>query len=249
MSFPLIVSVHDVAPSTAGAAREWTDRLDSRDIPSTLLVIPGPWEGPPLRCDARFIAWLHDRAARGDEIAQHCWTHREAPNAAGWRRVWGSIVARGAAEFCGLDTPEAARRLSWGRQALSNAGFDPVGFTPPGWLASPGTQAALHDLGYRYTTSHAAVTDLREHRRVRAVAWSHRAGGASERFGPALFGAGARRLAQAGQPVRLALHPVDLRNPSLVRTTVDAIDVALEAGAVPYTYQPFLESGLGAQAA
>lgn len=240
--FALIVSIHDVAPSTAGATRTWTDCLDARDVPATLLVIPGPWEGPPLRQDERLIAWLHERVERGDEIAQHGWTHRRVLGGPRWRRAVSSVVARGAAEFAALDVAEATRRLSWGRRALANAGFDAVGFTPPGWLASPGTRVALEALGYRYVTSHTTVTDLVEQRGVRSVAVSHRPGGASERLGASVFRAVARHRARTGQSLRLALHPSDLGNPSLLRTTVEAIDVALDSGAVPTTYQHFLDT-------
>ena len=67
----LVVSIHDVAPSTAWAARAWVDELDRRHVPATLLVVPGPWEGPPLRVDRDLVAWLHERRQHGDEIAQH----------------------------------------------------------------------------------------------------------------------------------------------------------------------------------
>ena len=66
----LVVSIHDVAPSTAWAARAWMDELDRRHVPATLLVVPGPWEGPPLRLDRDLVAWLHERRQRGDEIAE-----------------------------------------------------------------------------------------------------------------------------------------------------------------------------------
>jgi len=247
VTFSLIVSVHDVAPSTAGATRTWTECLDAREVPATLLVIPGPWEGPPLRHDGRLIAWLHERADRGDEIAQHGWTHGPVPGGPGWRRVVNALVARGTAEFAALDVVEAKRRLSWGRATLGNAGFDPVGFTPPGWLASPGTRIALDELGYGYTTSHTTVTDLVEQRGVRSVALSHRVGGASERFGASVFRAATRRLTEAGQTLRMALHPADLQNPSLLRTTLTAIDLALESGAVPCTCQRFIDAGRSAR--
>ena len=202
MNAPLVVSIHDVAPSTADATRTWTRHLSARGVPATLLVIPGPWEGPPLRTDADLVAWLRERVTLGDEVAQHGWTHRRVPGTARWRRGVNALAARGCAEFVGVDCPEATRRVTWGRQVLRDLGFDPVGFTPPGWLASSGTTAALRDVGYRYTTSHTKVTDLHHDATIQAMVFSHRPGAASETIAAAVLTAG--RAASCGPGVRCA---------------------------------------------
>ena len=237
MNPPLVVSIHDVAPSTADATKTWSRHLSARGVPATLLVIPGPWEGPPLRADADLVAWLRERVDADDEVAQHGWTHRRVPRTARWRRGVNALAARGCAEFVGVDRPEATRRVSWGRQVLRDLGFDPVGFTPPGWLASSGTAEALRDVGYRYTTSHTKVTDLHHDAAIQAIDFSHRPGGASETIAAAVLTAGARRVVRARRPLRLALHPADLASPALVRATLGAIDDALEHDAIPCTYR------------
>ncbi|HKA94212.1 MAG TPA: polysaccharide deacetylase family protein [Acidimicrobiia bacterium] len=236
----LVVSVHDVAPSTACAARTWVDELDRRHVPATLLVVPGPWEGPPLRLDQGLVAWLHDRRARGDEIAQHGWTHRPVAGAPAWRRAVASVAARGCAEFWSLDTREAKRRIELGRDVLDRAGFEPVGFTPPGWLASAPTLEVLAHLGYRYTTTRNAVFDLRAGTTHRVPALSQRPGGAAEAIGRTVVDGWARRLVRRGASVRLALHPLDLDNPALVASNLAVIDQFLEAGAKARTYQHFV---------
>jgi predicted deacetylase len=245
----LVVSIHDVAPSTAAASRRWADQLAARGVPATLLVIPGPWEGPPLRDDEELVAWLHERVGQGDEVAQHGWTHRRAPGAPTWRRGVHALAARGCAEFGSVDRREALRRLSWGRRVLDDLGFAAVGFTPPGWLASPATRLALRELGYRYTTSHARITDLRNDRHVYSFVWSHRAGGASEAVGATVLAAGTRRVIRAGGTLRLALHPADLAGPALVRASLTAIDEALAAGATATTYQAVVDAAAPAAAA
>jgi predicted deacetylase len=240
-----VVSIHDVAPSTASAAKLWSDHLARRAVPATLLVIPGPWEGPGLRRDGNLVGWLHERAALGDEVAQHGWTHRGTRDGAPWRRGIGAVVARGGAEFCGVDEREATRRLTSGRGVLADLGFDALGFTPPGWLASPGTGRALRRLGYRYTTSHAAVTDLRDDRRIRSFVWSHRPGAATETLAKSVVTTGARRAVRAGRPLRLALHPADLASPELVRASLGVVDDALAAGATPCTYRSLVGAAPG----
>jgi uncharacterized protein len=236
----LVVSIHDVAPSTAHAARAWVDELDRRHVPVTLLVVPGPWEGPPLRVDRDLVAWLHERRRRGDEVAQHGWTHRAVAGAPAWRRAVASVAARGCGEFWSLDTREARRRLELGRDVLSRAGLTPVGFTPPGWLASPPTRAVLAELGYRYTTTRSSVVDLVTGATHRVPALSQRPGGAGEALGRAVVDRWGRRRARQGASIRLALHPLDLANPALVESNLAVVDRLLEAGAKARTYQDFV---------
>jgi predicted deacetylase len=238
----LVVSIHDVAPSTAHAVRTWVGELDRRNVPATLLVVPGPWEGPPLRVDRELVAWLRGRAAVGDEIAQHGWAHRRVSGAPAWRRAVASVVARGCAEFWSLDAREARRRLEVGRDVLCRAGLAPVGFTPPGWLASEPTLEVLAELGYRYTTSRHAVLDLSTGESHRVPALSQRSGGPGESIGRAVVDHWARRLARRGESARLALHPLDLASPALVASNLGAVDALLDSGAEPRTYRDFVSA-------
>jgi hypothetical protein len=96
-------------------------------------------------------------------------------------------------------------------------------------------------LGYRYTTSHLAVTDLSSGARHRAVALSHRTGSSLERSGSALMTRTARFLASQGRPVRIALHPEDVERPRLRSAALAAIDTAIAAGASPMTYLDVVE--------
>lgn len=236
----LIVSVHDVAPATAAAARRWCADLDERGVPAALLVIPGAWRLPALRDDPELAGWLRGRAARGDELVQHGWVHRRPTGEPGRgqlaRRAVARVVARGAAEFAVLREAQALARLVAGRTELAAAGLDAPGFTPPGWLASPGTTRALRRLGYRYTTTHTGVRDLRSGDWHPALALSHRPGGFGERAGAALMVAAARRAARRGADIRIALHPADLDRPGLREAALRAIDACLERGATPVTY-------------
>ncbi len=236
----LVVSVHDVAPSTSWAARWWAGQLESRGVPATYLVVPGPWEGPTFRADRELAAWLRDRAAAGDEIAQHGWTHRAGDEGTRLRRAIGNVAARGCGEFWALDEDEARRRLELGLAALRAAGLDPIGFTPPGWLASLGTVRALRALGFRYTTSHVGVTDLESGHRLRVPPLSHRPESPVETLAAAAVRAAARHAARRGQSIRVAIHPRDLARPRLAAVTLEAIDTLLAAGARPRPYLDFV---------
>ena len=104
------------------------------------------------------------------------------------------------------------------------------------WLASPGTTRALERLGYRYTTAHTGVRDLRSGGWHPALALSHRPGGFGERAGARLMVAAARHAARRGADIRIALHPADLDRPGLREAALRAIDACLERGATPVTY-------------
>jgi predicted deacetylase len=233
----LVVSVHDVAPATAAAARAWVEDLSSLGVPLSLLVVPGPWQSArTLLDDAETAVWLHQRLRAGDEIIQHGWRHQAAPGGSWWRQAMGQVVARGCAEFTALDQAEATRRIAKGREVLARVGLHPVGFTPPGWLASPAVGSALRACGFRYTTSHLGIHRLDDDRFVRAFALSHRPGGRGERLGCELLARSARRAAARGSPVRIAVHPADRDRPGLVDATLAAVADVVALGARPTTY-------------
>ncbi|HSV65341.1 MAG TPA: polysaccharide deacetylase family protein [Mycobacteriales bacterium] len=233
----LVVSVHDVAPVTAAETRRWCADLDARGVPATLLVVPGPWRSPALSADPAFAAWLRDRAAAGDELAQHGWTHRaDVHSGRIGTRLAARLAARGAAEFAGLTESEAMARLLAGRSELAALGLVAPGFTPPGWLASAGTVRALRTLGFRYTTSHGGIRDLVTGGWHPAFALSHRPAGVGEQLGAWLMVTGARYAVRTGRDVRIALHPADLARPGLRTAALRAIDDCLERGARPLTY-------------
>lgn len=232
----LVVSVHDIASWSLEQSRCWVNDLDARGVPATLLLVPGAWRGPGLPDDPALVDWAHDAQRRGHELALHGYTHQGVPGGSLPRRWTNTVLARGCAEFAALGQQAARVRLEHGLAALASVGITPRGFTPPGWLASPGTVAALRALGLEYTTSQLAVHDLRTGIPHRMVALSHRPGGLGERSGARLMRVAARRWAARGTRFRIALHPADLARPGLRDCTLEAIDTALAAGARPCTY-------------
>ncbi|NUR24267.1 MAG: DUF2334 domain-containing protein, partial [Catenulispora sp.] len=201
----LLVSIHDVAPASAVATGRWLADLDARGVPATLLVIPGPWRGSQLSLSQSpdLVADLHGAASRGHELALHGWAHRAGRQGTPWRRAAAQLIARGAAEFAALDAAEATRRLTAGLARLAALGIEPVGFHPPGWLASPGAYQALRRVGLRYTTSHLFVHDLITERRHTLPALSHRPGGRGEALADRLVRTSAAAMARAGRSFRV----------------------------------------------
>jgi len=248
----LIVSVHDVAPPTATAARLWTRLLAPTGVPLTFLVVPGPWRGSRFGGaedgGRTLAAWLHARQEVGDEISLHGWSHTADVPGSLPRRLLGAAVARGAAEMWALGRADAAARTRAGLEALGLHGLVVTGTTPPGWLASRGAREGMADAGLGYVTDHAGVVRLADGRRWNAPALCHRPappvrpdGGVSlparavETAGRGVVGS-AWRVVAAGRSVRIGLHPDDLDRPLLARAAVRAVQDCLDHGAVATTY-------------
>jgi uncharacterized protein len=233
----LVVSVHDVSPATADQTARWCADADSLGIRVSLLVIPGPWRGEQLADAPDYAGVLRHRAAGGDDVVLHGWRHVAGPEGGRVRRAVGHAVARGAAEFAALDATDAAERLAAGRAVLDGFDLPTDGFTPPGWLASPGAVRALKAAGFRYLTTHWGLQHLGDGKLRRGFALSHRpSGGLGERIGAAMMHAAATRTARHGGLVRIALHPDDLARPGLRDTTLRSIEAVLAAGAQALTY-------------
>jgi uncharacterized protein len=236
----LVVSVHDVAPATAAASRQWVEELDRRGIPASLLVVPGPWREPALADDPSFAAWLHTCVTRGHEICLHGWAHRAETAGSAGRKLIGQVVARGAGEFWTLDDEGAACRAHRGLDELARVGLTATGFTPPGWLVSRAAIHGLRQVGLHYVTTHRSVIDLRTMHKHRAIVICHRPNGTGERVGAALMSDGPKVLLRPGHTLRIALHPDDLARPGLREAALRGIDAALDAGAVALTYEMLL---------
>jgi predicted deacetylase len=245
----LVVSVHDVSPATEAQTRRWCADADALGVRVSLLVIPGPWRGASLADCPDYAPVLRERAGRGDEIVLHGWTHAALPGGSAARRAVARVVARGAAEFAAIDTAEATERLDAGRTVLSGLGLAVTGFTPPGWLASPGAVRALSDTGFAYLTTHRGLWRLPQRRLEPAFALSNRpVGGVTERLGSQLMHRWARRGARRGALVRIALHPDDLSRPGLRDRTLRAIESVLAAGGTALTYGELAANAAGADA-
>jgi hypothetical protein len=99
----------------------------------------------------------------------------------------------------------------------------------------------------RYWTSHFGVHDLRAGTRRTVIALSHRPAmdvrgrPFGERCGDYLIERSPQWFVRRGRPLRLALHPDDLRRPGLHETTLGAIERALALGARPMTYVQLLD--------
>ncbi len=235
-----VISLHDVAPSTMAACQRQLELVESIDARCSLLVVAGPWKAPTVEEAPSFAEWLREAEARGHEVVVHGWEHRavaDPHSAVGpWRRLGGRWLTRGCAEFATLSHDEAVRRAAAALKVLIDAGTSPVGFTPPGWLASPEAEAGLTSLGFDYTTTRTAVIDLVRGRRVDVTAISHRSGSPLSGLAARTVEAVVRHRSRQAAPVRLALHPPDVHDARLARASERAVEMIGASELVPITY-------------
>jgi predicted deacetylase len=207
----LAVTIHEIEPATwerCALLRDWL--ADHGVARATLLVVPAPDLHPfDRRCPA-LQAWLEERIAEGDEVAQHGLLHRRT-RPGGGRRQGAGRTLRDAAEFVGLDPAETARALDAGRRILADAGIVARGFVAPGFAYTP----ALHDaLRSRYSWW-ATAAGLHRAAAPRPLR-SHALGGGStdpvRRAASPFLVRTASRIAGGG-PVRLELRPGDVDHP------------------------------------
>ncbi len=239
----IIVSLHDVAPATATASARWLEVVERQQMVATLLVVPGPWRGSSIDTRPELGGWLRAATTRGHEVGLHGWEHRAVgPPSLSARHCYGRLLGRGCAEFWELDEPTAARRLRDGLERMARHGLAPRGFTPPAWLASPGTAVAAKSAGLEYTTTQWSIVDLRGDHRYRCFAISQRPGSPLTSVADRAARAIAVQRIDARRMLRLALHPADLAHPEIVRTTVQLLRRASDEGYRAVTYLEALET-------
>jgi predicted deacetylase len=163
----VVVSVHDIAPSTADGVHWLLDRLDAIGVRRRVLKVVPRWKGvDDLRGDdpvsRRLVDRLHEDAARGSEVMFHGLTHAlEGPPLGPWhQRLRIRLFSPRSPEFAGLDADAARRRLAAGLGDLAALGFDSPGFCPPSWIAPRWLDAVAHAAGFRYIVRVNEVLDL-----------------------------------------------------------------------------------------
>jgi predicted deacetylase len=226
----IAIALHDIEPATfhrAALIRDWLDDHGVHRV--TLLVIPARDLHPLGERSPGMAAWLAERAAAGDAIAQHGFRHeRAAYGALAGRMPLGGQRSR-AAEFRGLDGEEARRAVDAGWRVLKLAGVEPSGFVAPAYAYTP----ELRQILPRRFRWWAGLWRLRrplasagvERERLIAPAWGM---GAESRLGRALSPALIRLGSTSGAGVlRLDVHPSDLAHPRRVM----ALEYALRRSA------------------
>src|SRR5438876_1389558 len=130
----LVVSVHDVAPSTQAITEKIISEVARRGIRvCSLLVVPDYHHQGAAMKDRQFVSWLRDLEAQRHEIVIHGYFHeRPACRAETLRdKFITQLYTQSEGEFYDMDYDEAFRRIKTARDEFSAAGLKPRGFVAP----------------------------------------------------------------------------------------------------------------------
>jgi predicted deacetylase len=227
----LVVSIHDVAPSTQARAQEIISELAHHGVAvCSLLVVPNYHHRGNFTEDRGFVRWLQDLETKGHEIVIHGYFHerprREDETAP--QKLFTRFYTKDEGEFYDLDYDEAFRRITQAREEFKAAGLTPRGFIAPAWLLGmPGERAAA-DAELEYTTRLTGLRDLRsgENYRARTLAYSVRSGW-RRTTSLAWNNLLARQLAEAPL-ARISIHPPDRDHPEIWRQILRLTDRLME---------------------
>ena len=227
----LVVSIHDVAPSTQTRVAEIISELAHRGVAvCSLLVVPNYHQRGSSTEDRGFVRWLQDLETKGHEIVIHGYFH-ERPRRdeeSTTQKLFTRFYTKDEGEFYDLDYDEAFRRIRQAREEFTAAGLTPRGFIAPAWLLGASGERAATDADLEYTTRLTAVRDLRsgENYPARTLAYSVRSGW-RRTTSLAWNNLLARQLAEAPL-ARVSLHPPDRDHPEIWRQALRLTEKLLE---------------------
>jgi uncharacterized protein len=239
----LVVSLHDVAPSTRETAERIVSELSRRGVTHcSLLVVPNYHHAGSALADRDLGIWLRELEGRGHEIVIHGYFH-DRPRRADetWREKFMTrFYTDDEGEFFDLSYEEALRRITQAREEFVSLGLLPRGFIAPAWLLSPDGERATKDAGMEYTTRLGSVRDLikGETFGARAIVYSVRN---QWRRTASLVCNAALVLALKQQPLlRLSIHPPDYAHPEIWNQILRFLDQLLPGRTVT-TYAAWID--------
>jgi uncharacterized protein len=238
----IVVSLHDVAPSTQQIANTIISELARRGVRvCSLLVVPDYHHQGLFTKDTGFVSWLRGLEAEGHEIVIHGYFHERPRRAKETLRdqFLTRFYTQNEGEFYDLSYEEALRRIMAARDEFQAHGLKPRGFVAPAWLLSKEAEAAVRDAQMEYTTRLRTVCDLRVGNvfPARTLVYSIRNSwrrGVSRARNAALF-----RFAKGDSLLRISIHPPDYSHPPTWKQIMHLIERSVAARTAT-TYQEWI---------
>jgi len=224
----LLASIHDVGPRFAPQVDVLVERLARHvGLRFAMLVVADHWDAAPLAHDPAYARRLRGWADAGVEMFVHGWSHHDATP----RGFAATHLTAGEGEFAALGRAAALARMVRARDVVEQAtGVPAAGFVAPAWLYSDGARAALADAGFALAEDHFRVwrpADGRVVARGPVITWASRS--RWRRASSLAVAAAARTLLQGQRIVRIAVHPGDTAEPTIL-ASIDATVAALTRG-------------------
>ena len=215
MNEVLAVAVHDVEPRSFARCRDIRQWLIERGVARvTLLVIPAADLHPIGSRSPVLSAWLRNRVACGDAVAQHGLAHRRSSRAAWPRSVLAAWQGGRAAEFPGLGPVETERRVAMGLRLLREIELDPRGFVAPGYAYTRALRGVLTS-SFQWSADLHSVR-MNGHPSLRSPALClGTSTGVKRRLSPGIVAVTSHA---SGRVMRIDIHPADFDLPRHMET-------------------------------
>jgi predicted deacetylase len=239
----VLLVLHDVAPQTWQDYRPFIETVDALgNIPMTWLVVPDFHKADLVDKSPSFQRLMHERLARGDELALHGYYHcDDSPAPRTPQDFFMRRIYTWEGEFYTLDRQQAMRRLEAGMEVFQHNDWPVRGFVAPAWLMSKGTRQALSQLPLDYTSDAQHLYRLPDFSPIDApgIVWSARS--AWRRGMSKIISDHREAHLQTAPTIRLGLHPVDMRHEFSRNYWLHTLTRLLENGRVPMTKFDWLQ--------
>ena len=233
----VLLVLHDVAPQTWQDYRPFIETVDALgNIPMTWLVVPDFHKADLVDKSPSFQRLMHERLARGDELALHGYYHcDDSPAPRTPQDFFMRRIYTWEGEFYTLDRQQAMQRLEAGMEVFQHNDWPVRGFVAPAWLMSKGTRQALSQLPLDYTSDAQHLYRLPDFSPIDApgIVWSARS--AWRRGMSKIISDHREAHLQTAPTIRLGLHPVDMRHEFSRNYWLHTLTRLLENGRVPMT--------------
>ena len=238
----MVVSLHDVAPSTQEIASTIISEVGRRGVNvCSVLVVPDYHHQGLFTKNQQFVSWLRGLEADGHEIVIHGYFHeRPCGTEESFRDKFVTrFYTQQEGEFYDLNYDHALQRITAARDEFDASGLKPRGFVAPAWLLGKEAERAAHDAGMEYTTLLHKVCDLRSGGdfAARSIVYSVRKSwrrGFSRVCNATLF-----RYLQGKPLLRISIHPPDYSHPAIWRQVTGMIEKAIRSRTAT-TYQDWI---------
>lgn len=238
----IVVSLHDVAPSTQKITSTIISELNACGVRiCSILVVPDYHHEGLFARHREFVTWLRMLEADGHEIVIHGYFHERPPGREETLRdkFMTRFYTQNEGEFYDLAYQEALRRITIARDEFHALGLKPRGFIAPAWLLGSEAEQAVRDAELEYTTRLRTVCDLRSESTfpARTLVYSVQSYWRctlSRSWNAALF-----RFLKTKPLLRISIHPPDYSQPTIWRQILGFI-AASKADRTVTTYQDWI---------
>ena len=230
MQRSLVVSIHDVAPSTRAKVEKILASLAGHGVHTcSLLVVPDYHRLGRSLADPSFCSWLHALAVNEHEIVIHGFFHQRArrrdENARA--KIVTRIYTADEGEFFDLGYGEALRLIRKAQEDFKTHDFHPTGFIAPAWLLGAEAERAVIDAGMSYTTTLRTVRDYHGDRTIpsQSLVYSVRSG--LRRISSLAWNRSLFRRLTSNPLLRLGIHPPDIDRRAIWKQIDEIVSEAL----------------------